>query len=505
MYIGSTDSRGLMHCLWEIIDNSVDEALGGHGRPDRGHAARRRLASRCATTAAASRSTSSRRPGCPASRSSSPSCTRAASSAVAPTRRPADCTGSAPRWSTRCPRGSTSRSTATARRGRCRSTAASPGCSPTGRAAPDAPFTPFVSGAASLSRRQGARASPARASGTGRTGRSSPRAPTSRPTSWSTRARQTAFLVPGLTLGPARRRGLPARATARTRRRSVHDGRHRRVRRLPRAGRAGHRHLAAARDRHVHRDGAGARRRGHMTPTEVERECQVDVALRWGTGYDTEVRSFVNIIATPKGGTHHAGFEQGDAQDASAPRSRRTPGGSRSGDGRQLEKDDILAGLTAVLTVRLPEPQFEGQTKEILGTPAVRNIVAAGRRARAGVTCCARTKRDDKAQAAARARQDRRRDEAPDLRPRAQGDSAPQERPRDARRCPPSSSTAASTTSTRSELFIVEGDSALGTAKLGARQRVPGAAADPRQDPQRAEGVAWPTCSRTPSARRSSR
>ena len=51
--------------------------------------------------------------------------------------------------------------------------------------------------------------------------------------------------------------------------------------------------------------------KGHMTPQEVERTLGVDIALRWGTGYDTELRSFVNIIATPKGGTHHTGFEQG--------------------------------------------------------------------------------------------------------------------------------------------------------------------------------------------------
>ena len=49
---------------------------------------------------------------------------------------------------------------------------------------------------------------------------------------------------------------------------------------------------------------------GHMTPQDVERDLGVDVAVRWGTGYDTEVRSFVNVIATPKGGTHVAGFEQ---------------------------------------------------------------------------------------------------------------------------------------------------------------------------------------------------
>jgi DNA gyrase subunit B len=47
---------------------------------------------------------------------------------------------------------------------------------------------------------------------------------------------------------------------------------------------------------------------GHMTPQDVERDLGVDVALRWGTGYETELRSFVNVIATPKGGTHVSGF-----------------------------------------------------------------------------------------------------------------------------------------------------------------------------------------------------
>ena len=50
---------------------------------------------------------------------------------------------------------------------------------------------------------------------------------------------------------------------------------------------------------------------GSMTPTDVERELEVDFALRWGTGYDTVLQSFVNIIATPKGGTHQQGFERG--------------------------------------------------------------------------------------------------------------------------------------------------------------------------------------------------
>ncbi|MDK6474730.1 DNA topoisomerase IV subunit B, partial [Aerococcus urinae] len=49
---------------------------------------------------------------------------------------------------------------------------------------------------------------------------------------------------------------------------------------------------------------------GHLAPIERQRNCHVSVALRWGTGYDTDIRGFVNIIATPKGGSHVAGFEQ---------------------------------------------------------------------------------------------------------------------------------------------------------------------------------------------------
>ena len=113
---------------------------------------------------------------------------------------------------------------------------------------------------------------------------------------------------------------------------------------------------------------------GRMVSQDVTRDVAVDIALRWGTGFETKLKSFVNIIATPKGGTHVAGFEQSllktvrKAVDANA---RKLKVGKD-----KLEKDDVLAGLTAVVTVRLAEPQFEGQTKEVLGTAAVKRIVA---------------------------------------------------------------------------------------------------------------------------------
>jgi len=114
--------------------------------------------------------------------------------------------------------------------------------------------------------------------------------------------------------------------------------------------------------------------KGNMESKEIERKCDVDVVVRWGTEYETEVKSFVNIISTPKGGTHLQGFDQALLKvfrDQAAANARKYKLGSD-----KIEKDDVMTGLTAIVTVRLPEPQFEGQTKEILGTPAIKNIVA---------------------------------------------------------------------------------------------------------------------------------
>jgi DNA gyrase subunit B len=200
--------------------------------------------------------------------------------------------------------------------------------------------------------------------------------------------------------------------------------------------------------------------KGHMTPQEVTRDLGVDVALRWGTGYDTEIRSFVNIIATPKGGTHVSGFERGLTKTFNEVLRA----------GRQLKqadadvvKDDILEGMTAVITVRLAEPQFEGQTKEVLGTPPVLRLVnkIVSRELKAFLTS---TKAAQKAKArtvmekvvsASKTRQMARQQRDNQRRKNALESSALPAKLADCR----------SSDLDRTELFIVEGDSALGTAK----------------------------------------
>ena len=199
---------------------------------------------------------------------------------------------------------------------------------------------------------------------------------------------------------------------------------------------------------------------GHLTPTEVERELGVDMALRWGTGYDSVTRSFVNVIATPKGGTHVAGFERALVRTLNE--QLRAARLLKNGD-EPVTKEDVLEGLTAVIAVRLPEPQFEGQTKEVLGTPAASRIVAQVVAAELKTFFEGRVRGSkqqsksllDKVAAAARTRIAAREHRENQRRKSALATSALPAKLVDCR-----------SSDDRSELFIVEGDSALGTAKL---------------------------------------
>ncbi|TFV82666.1 type IIA DNA topoisomerase subunit B [Microbacterium sp. dk485] len=454
MYIGSTDSRGLMHCLWEIIDNSVDEALGGHGDRidiilhgdgsvevrDRARGIPVDIEPRTGLSGVEVVFTKLHAGGKfgGGSYAASGGLHGVGASVV---------NALSERLDVEVDRGGKTYAMSFHR--------GEPGvfAGPT----PDAAFTPFD------------KSSELRVVGKARKGVTGTRI-----RYWADRqiftknvafgfeeleqrVRQTAFLVPGLEMVVRDERGAEPVETA-----YRFDGGISEFAEFlaPDAGITETWRLT----------GSGTftetvpvlQPTGAMVPTDVERECEVDVALRWGTGYDTVMRSFVNIIATPKGGTHQQGFEQGlmkVLRGQVEQNARRLKVGND-----KLEKDDILAGLTAVLNVRLPEPQFEGQTKEILGTPAVRQIVSSVVTKQLAARF-ASTKRDDKAQTALlldkvvsemKSRISARTHKETQRRKNALESSSLPVKLVDCR----------SNDVADSELFIVEGDSALGTAKL---------------------------------------
>ena len=199
---------------------------------------------------------------------------------------------------------------------------------------------------------------------------------------------------------------------------------------------------------------------GHMTPQSVERELGVDIALLWNNTYDTTLQSYVNIISTPKGGTHVTGFDRAIVKvvNDQLKAQRLLKAGEDS-----VSKEDVQEGLTAVVTVRLAEPQFEGQTKEILGTPAAAKIVntVVSNELSNWFTNPPRGAKPatrivlEKVANASRARLAARHHRDTQRRKTALESSTLPAKLKDCR----------SEDNDRTELFIVEGDSALGTAK----------------------------------------
>ena len=453
MYIGSTDSRGLMHCLWEIIDNSVDEALAGHCHnvevhlgsdgsvevKDDGRGIPVDIEAKSGLTGVELVMTKLHAGGKfgGGSYAASGGLHGVGASVVNAL--------------------SIRMDVAVARDGALHTISfqrGTPGAFD--KPIPDAKFTP---GTGNKNLKKDAKAGKISKKATGTTIKY-----------WAdpqiflreadydieeihARARQTAFLVPGLTITVHDNRtlvatiekfhftgGISEYCTFLQPDTPICD-----VIRLKGSG-------------HYQETVPVLDSKGHLVPTDVERDMEVDIALRWGDGYDSTLRSFVNIISTSKGGTHVTGFERGITKVVSD--TLKTSRITKASD-PDIIKDDVLEGLTAVVTVRMSEPQFEGQTKEILGTAAttkiVQNVViteltryfnSRGSKAQSRLVL-------EKIAGAAKTR----------VSVRAHKDVQRRKNALESSSLPAKLSDCRSDDVEHTELFIVEGDSALGTAK----------------------------------------
>ncbi|WP_294581603.1 DNA topoisomerase IV subunit B [uncultured Thomasclavelia sp.] len=108
----------------------------------------------------------------------------------------------------------------------------------------------------------------------------------------------------------------------------------------------------------------------------INNEIEVDVAMQFTTGYQENTLSFVNLVRTSDGGSHETGFKT--ALTRTFNEYARKYGLLKEKD-KNLEGNDVREGLSAILSIKVPEHflQFEGQTKSKLGTPEARNVVDA--------------------------------------------------------------------------------------------------------------------------------
>ncbi|MFJ8580573.1 type IIA DNA topoisomerase subunit B [Micromonospora sp. NPDC093277] len=194
--------------------------------------------------------------------------------------------------------------------------------------------------------------------------------------------------------------------------------------------------------------------------SNVQRRAEVEIAFRWGTGYERTVECFTNTIRNAHGGTHRKGFERALARTlAEAARNAR---GLLKPKEDAPTLDDVLEGMTAVVHVRIPEPQFTSQTKDELSTAGITKVLQGlveqhlkswleDRRTKAEARTVLQKIVD-----AARVR----------LTQKQQKDAARRKTALEGASMPAKLVDCRATGVDRSELFIVEGDSALGTSRM---------------------------------------
>ena len=204
---------------------------------------------------------------------------------------------------------------------------------------------------------------------------------------------------------------------------------------------------------------------GELHAQKVTRNCAVDIAMRWTNGYDTTMRSFVNVVETPGGGTHVDGYLLGltkQIRKAIEDNARKLKVNLKDSN-MKVERDDILAGLVAVVTVRIAEPQFQGQTKDVLGTAQVKPIVSKMTDRQFGemITGSKRGYKEQSGRVLEKI--------VGEMHARIQARKAKEVTRRknalESASMPPKLSDCQPGNDDVAELFIVEGDSALGTAK----------------------------------------
>ena len=199
----------------------------------------------------------------------------------------------------------------------------------------------------------------------------------------------------------------------------------------------------------------------HPKPIYIADErdhVQVEVAIQYNDGYNETLFSFANTINTPEGGTHLAGFKTALTRTLN---NYATSTNLARDLKRHLSGEDVREGLTAVISVKLPSPQFEGQTKAKLGNSDVKGLVEAACNENLGIFLernpSVGRRIVEKAVEAARAREAARKARDLTRRKSALDNLALPGKLADCQEKDPQFS----------EIFIVEGDSAGGSAKQG--------------------------------------